>query len=448
MLDKSRESYENIPNRRAVLNVLLLGYFFVGLLASTLIVVYRFFSHQQYEGVSAEITLIITLFYLALFFFNRAGFVIFSSIIFLITIILPTYYISYRWGLYAPLGYLFYGLSIIVSGALLGVFASVVTLIMHSVYLIFLNIASCRGWINFDISWAHKPPTHTEAIQAIVILSLCVLINWLSNKEIQKAFARAKQSEKDLQKERDSLEITVKKRTAEVYRFADFGKLASGLIHDLITPLNCISLNLASLKEETEHSQNQNISDTEEILKRTIQTTRDIEKFIRSIKLQLQGQQVESNFDLSLEINQVLEVLAPKATEVKVNLLFENKKNIRTYGNPVRFHQLVINLISNAIEAYSEVKRAKNRIVKIDISQYRQQAVFTVEDQATGIPPQQIDHIFDPFYTTKPTDLGMGIGLSICKDIVEKEFGGKISVKSELDKGTIFEIICPLHKKT
>ncbi len=66
---------------------------------------------------------------------------------------------------------------------------------------------------------------------------------------------------------------------------------------------------------------------------------------------------------------------------------------------------------------------------------------ITVEDDGTGIKPEDVPHVFDPFFTTK--DYGTGLGLSVVHGIVQ-EHGGQIEVESELDRGTSFYILLPL----
>jgi len=72
--------------------------------------------------------------------------------------------------------------------------------------------------------------------------------------------------------------------------------------------------------------------------------------------------------------------------------------------------------------------------------------VVEVEDSGPGIPPANLDRIFDPFYTTKPVGKGTGLGLSICYGIIKK-MGGDIHVRSVMDHGTTFTIEVPIRKE-
>jgi two-component system NtrC family sensor kinase len=76
----------------------------------------------------------------------------------------------------------------------------------------------------------------------------------------------------------------------------------------------------------------------------------------------------------------------------------------------------------------------------------KNQLVIEVRDTGPGIPPANLDRIFDPFYTTKPVGKGTGLGLSICYGIIKK-MGGDISVASTMDEGTTFVIKIPVRKE-
>jgi two-component system C4-dicarboxylate transport sensor histidine kinase DctB len=145
-------------------------------------------------------------------------------------------------------------------------------------------------------------------------------------------------------------------------------------------------------------------------------------------------------------MSNALEGLADKASKAQVKLDFSDRNVIHTFGNPFRFHQMVINLVSNAIDSYTNVRRKNNRVTHIKLFHQDNFIIFEVEDFGIGVPRNILPHIFDPFYTTKSIEEGIGIGLTICKDIAEKDFGGSITVKSRPQKGTIFRVQFPRKK--
>jgi signal transduction histidine kinase len=104
----------------------------------------------------------------------------------------------------------------------------------------------------------------------------------------------------------------------------------------------------------------------------------------------------------------------------------------------------VLNLIINAIEAMGEVGE-DGRNLAVGSSKYDLQSILiTVRDSGPGLKVENSDRLFDPFFTTKPD--GMGIGLSICRSIIE-EHGGRIWAAPNAPQGATFHFTLPLHQK-
>ncbi len=111
------------------------------------------------------------------------------------------------------------------------------------------------------------------------------------------------------------------------------------------------------------------------------------------------------------------------------------------YGYPGQVGQALLNLIGNAMDACGN---EKDSVVTIKTSFVEDKVVVTIRDNGTGIKKEDLDKIFDPFYTTKKIGEGTGLGLSITYGIIEKH-NGKIAVKSVFGKGTEFKIELPLN---
>jgi len=128
-----------------------------------------------------------------------------------------------------------------------------------------------------------------------------------------------------------------------------------------------------------------------------------------------------------------------KKKAIKIQLAFSpNLPEI--YGDMDQLEQVFTNLIVNAIEAM-DVKG----ILEITIQYLPEKDYLEIsfKDNGRGIAPEDIDHIFEPFYTTKEAGKGTGLGLFVSYGIIEKH-GGIIDVKSELEKGTTFTIRLPV----
>ena len=105
-------------------------------------------------------------------------------------------------------------------------------------------------------------------------------------------------------------------------------------------------------------------------------------------------------------------------------------------GDRVQLQQVILNLIVNAIEAMSEVSDDSRELVIGSHVDTPDGVIVTVRDSGPGLKPECIDHLFDPFYTTKPT--GMGMGLSICRSITEAH-GGRLWATANAPRGAVFQ---------
>jgi signal transduction histidine kinase len=109
-------------------------------------------------------------------------------------------------------------------------------------------------------------------------------------------------------------------------------------------------------------------------------------------------------------------------------------------GDPVKFNQLIVNLLINSIEAYSSSGRIRKPVILICAAQPGGIRV-EVTDKGSVIPVELRENIFEPFFTTKPNTMqNMGIGLSMVKRYVEQDFGGSITVRSNKRQGTCFTL--------
>lgn len=127
-----------------------------------------------------------------------------------------------------------------------------------------------------------------------------------------------------------------------------------------------------------------------------------------------------------------------KGIQITVRILDENQI---IKGNEKQLKQVLGNMIQNAIEAILSSSEGNDRRIKISLMRENSKALLFVEDSGPGISPEAIEHIFNPFFTTKAA--GTGIGLPFCKKIIE-EHDGTINIKSSSENGTAFIIELPL----
>jgi signal transduction histidine kinase len=254
-----------------------------------------------------------------------------------------------------------------------------------------------------------------------------------------------KQMEKKLEEYSQRLEELVEKRTRqlnEAYaklvkseRLAAIGQVASMVGHDLRNPLTGISSATYYLKKKLDSKADktsiQMLKLIEENVKYSNKIITDLLEYSREIKLEntKTTPRAIANEALSLvRIPSNIQVL--NATQEEPQIFVDSEKMKRVF----------VNIIQNAVDAMP-----KGGKLTITSKERNDNLEIAFADEGTGMPRNILEKIWTPFFTTKAR--GMGLGLPICKRIIEAH-GGNISVKSTVGKGTTFIVTLPIKPKT
>jgi len=398
----------------------------------------------------------IACFFIFLYFLSRKGFFIISSYLLITIFLLISIYMGYRWGTDLPAEILFYTLIIVMAGILINSrFAFISTFFICSTIAVISYIHN-KNIVIPNRYWTSEIWKTSDIIMVSAIFLTIATISWLSNREIERSLARARKSEAELKVERDSLEIKVEERTlqlketqikqiSQLYRFAELGKLSSGLFHDIINPLTVASLNMEQIKNE--HTAE--IEGVKSYFDKATTALKRMESFIVDIRKQMANQKTDLLFSLQDEINSVIQILDYRIKKSNVEIDFIGSRDITIYGDAIKFNQIILNLLTNAIDSYVNFQNnGKQKKIKIEVYLKDGLVYLNVQDWGCGVAPEFKENIFQPFFTTKENNSGTGIGLYLIKNIVENSFGGKISFESEKDKGSIFNVNFPIHNNT
>jgi two-component system NtrC family sensor kinase len=114
------------------------------------------------------------------------------------------------------------------------------------------------------------------------------------------------------------------------------------------------------------------------------------------------------------------------------------------WADPHQLHQVIVNLVTNAQQALREVPPPRRLTLTTCADPGHPGVVLEVADTGPGIPPTLQAQIFEPFFTTKPPGVGTGLGLPLCRGIIEGH-GGRLSVQSQPGQGTVFRMTLPLQ---
>lgn len=456
---KSHRENADRNRREFILNVVLLCVILISSLFTAMVCFDRFFieTTKTSKGMGVWPMFLIFLTFVSLHLLVRKGFFKFATVVVLSLVYLMTTYTMYHWGFDTPQVWISYALVIVMANVLTEFRVAIIILV-----IIFLTIFTIT---NFQLNGVMEPlrywkaiePTSVDAFQLGITLGMVAILAWLSNYEITKSLKRARASEQKLKQERDLLETKVKERTKELqqmqiekmsqlYRFAEFGKLSSGLFHDITNHLTALFLNLENLQDLNEKKRVRTIKND---LKGVFNTKEKLEDFLNVMWKQLQVRDAEKKerFLLEEEVQKVMEVMQYNACKNKVTLVFKKTESIEVFNSPIKLSQVITNLILNAIEAYPRVDKIssidkKKREVEIVLKKESDRAVISVRDWGDGISSDSINSIFNPFFSTKEssTRMGAGIGLFSVKEAVENSFNGTIAVESSSQGGTKFTV--------
>jgi len=345
------------------------------------------------------------------------------------------------------------GLLIIIAALILGTrLALTLTGAMILIIIIDLNlpIAKADDWSTLTTNLIPAP---SLKIAWLFFLSLIGILSALYNYEVARLSRRLLLKENILlnakqnwQAESAKLVTKIKQdnlaRLDEVYRFAEFGRLSAGIFHDLINPLMAVNLNLAQVEVRDKIKQ----PALEQSLNRARKAAGRLEDFVLVLRKQLKTSGSKSYFAPAAEIKQVLQIINHRLLKNNLSVNFNGPETLKTYGDALRFSQIILNLLSNAIEAYKTLPIRERRPILIRLTTRQKYFILNLKDYGTGIKPENLKKIFEPFFSTKTqTDSSLGIGLSSVKKIVEVDFRGRLKVKSAYNHGTEFTLIIPLN---
>jgi signal transduction histidine kinase len=152
--------------------------------------------------------------------------------------------------------------------------------------------------------------------------------------------------------------------------------------------------------------------------------------------------------DLNHEVRHMAAMVAESLQQHDIDLILDlHGAPLWVFGDPVRVHQAVLNLINNARAAMPGGGTLTVRTQSENSAEQTPVALLKISDTGSGIAPDKIEHVFEPFFSGKPEGQGTGLGLAICQKVV-KEMDGEIAIHSEIGAGTTFAIRIPLSESS
>ncbi|HRG25346.1 MAG TPA: ATP-binding protein [Chitinophagaceae bacterium] len=248
-------------------------------------------------------------------------------------------------------------------------------------------------------------------------------------------------------------------------KMASLGELTAGIAHEIQNPLNFVN-NFSEVTGEliSEMVDEVDKGNTAEVKAIASDIQQNMEKILHHgkragdiVKGMLQHSRTSSGqkelTDINVLVDEYLRLayhgLRAKDKAFNATLHTEYDENAgKVNVIPQDIGRVILNLITNAFYTVNERKRIKEEgyepVVSVSTSRISDHIEIKVKDNGMGIPQKVLDKIFQPFFTTKPTGQGTGLGLSLSYDIV-KAHGGELSVQSNHGEGTVFIVSIPTN---
>lgn len=233
-----------------------------------------------------------------------------------------------------------------------------------------------------------------------------------------------------------------------IEKMASIGKMAAVVAHEINNPLTGILTYAKLLSKWIDRGDTQGAKREEALQclnliaaesRRCGDLVKNLLTFSRTAPMNIESTDLNSVIDRSLRLAQHQMELSG------IQLHLDLAQDLpRVPCDPAQMEQVLIALVMNAIDA---MPRGGNLWLQTHWLESRDEAVIQVRDDGTGIPPEILPHVFEPFLTTKDSAHGVGLGLAISRGIIERH-NGQIDLQSEFGKGTSFTITLPLQAVT
>ncbi len=301
-------------------------------------------------------------------------------------------------------------------------------------------------------------------LTGVVVFLVVAIILFRNNRQKHKANI-------DLQEQKQKVEITLhelkstQQQLIQSEKMASLGELTAGIAHEIQNPLNFVNnfseVNRELLFEMKDEISKGNLDDANVIADDIIGNEEKINHHGKRadaiVKGMLQHSRSSSATKEPTDINKLADEylrlayhgLRAKDKEFNAIVKTDFDDDVNTINMvPQDIGRVLLNLYNNAFYAVTEKKKSGiekyEPTVTISTKKINSKNEVSVKDNGNGIPQQVLDKIFQPFFTTKPTGQGTGLGLSLSYDII-KAHGGEIKVSTKENEGTEFTILLPAN---
>jgi two-component system C4-dicarboxylate transport sensor histidine kinase DctB len=264
-------------------------------------------------------------------------------------------------------------------------------------------------------------------IQSLVILEESNKLRHM-NTRLQNEVNEREKAEKNLKVAEQTL--------AQTSKLAALGEMSAAVSHELNQPLAAMKTYLAGAKLLIDRSRPTEALSSFRRLDDLIERMNSITKQLKSYARK--GSEILTDVDLKIAIANALNIMSPQFNLAKIEYSQDiPEAPVIILGDQIRLEQVLINLIRNSLDATSSTPEPRLELTLIVANN----AIISIKDNGIGI--DDLESLFEPFYTTKKPGDGVGLGLAISSGII-KDLGGRLVAKNNETMGATFEIYLPL----
>ncbi|MGM0520074.1 MAG: response regulator [Campylobacterota bacterium] len=256
---------------------------------------------------------------------------------------------------------------------------------------------------------------------------------------------QTKQLQEELEKSRQK-DVLLQQQA----RLAALGEMIGNIAHQWRQPLSVITTTMSGLKLKNDCGmiQDGDIENTNDVI---LQSADFLSKTIDNFRNFFQKDQPNKKFLINDAILDTVDILKATYKNNHIDLKLDLQEDINYFGSKNLLSQVILNLLSNAKDAFLNLENIDNRKVLISLKIVDEDIIINVLDNANGVPSDIKLKVFDPYFTTKHKSQGTGLGLYMSRVILQNHFDGTLDVSNKQDKlykGACFTVYIKAQNKS
>ena len=221
-------------------------------------------------------------------------------------------------------------------------------------------------------------------------------------------------------------------------RQAAMGEMIGNIAHQWRQPLNTLGLVVQELLL-TYGREEFNKENLEASVRKSMELITHMSRTINDFSTYFKPCLEKTQFSVNQAVTKTLLLAGPSLKSLNIAIKVIARDEAEITGYPNEYAQVLLNILLNCRDAFAERRSGGQPLITVTVTKENSRSVVTIADNAGGIPEDIVDKVFDPYFTTKGPDKGTGIGLYMAKTIIEKNMGGRLTVRNQAD-GAEFRI--------